>query len=237
MARFIFMLTRNDVTIPNARQVFAEIADLPVPYVGFKDVGLPVEELKALANAIQANGQQVMLEVVSQTKDDELNSLHAGMRIGVDYILGGTHAPEGTAILAGSGIKYMPFPGRVVGHPSILHGPSEQIVSSAVALAALDGVAGLDLLAYRYSGDVEALIRAVVEAVDVPVIAAGSIASEDRIRTVAQLGVWGFTVGSAVFDNAFLSGDRNVRGQVRAVLAAATATSAEDDRQSSRRLP
>ena len=221
MAEFIFMLTRNDKTIAEAREVFAQIADLPLRFVGFKDIGLPVDELKALASDIRSNGQEVMLEVVSETEAEELNSLRSAIRIGVDYVLGGTHAAEATEILAETGIRYMPFPGRVVGHPSVLCGPPEAIVESAEHLAEIEGVDGLDLLAYRFSGDVEALIEAVVQAVGIPVIAAGSIASEERIRTVAQLGVWGFTVGSAVFDNAFKSGAPNVRGQVRAILAAA----------------
>ena len=223
MAHFIFMLTHNDVTIANARRVFAEIADLPIPYVGFKDIGLPLDELKALAGDIRSNGQEVMLEVVSESKEDELKSLRAGIEIGVHYVMGGKNADEATKILAGSGIKYMPFPGRVVGHPSVLCGPAEVIVESAVALAAMDGVSGLDLLAYRYSGDVEALIRAVVDAVSIPIVAAGSIASEERIKTVAELGVWGFTVGSAVFENAFQTDKKTVREQLCAILAAAGA--------------
>ena len=221
MAQFIFMLTRNDRTIADAREVFARIADLPLQFIGFKDIGLPVDGLKALADDIRSNGQQVMLEVVSETAADEINSLRSACRIGVDYVLGGTHAAEATAILAGTGIRYMPFPGRVVGHPSVLCGPSDAIVASAVRLAGTQGVDGLDLLAYRFSGDVEALIAAVVQAVEVPVIAAGSIASQERIRTVAQLGVWGFTVGSAVFANAFKGGEPNLRGQIEAILAAA----------------
>jgi hypothetical protein len=219
-SRFIFMLTRNDVTIAEARRVFAEIADLPIPFVGFKDIGLPVAELTALAKEIRANGQEVMLEVVSQTRDDELKSIRAGVDIGVDYVLGGTHADAAVKILEGSGIRYMPFPGRIVGHPSHLHGTPAEIVDSARSLSEKEGVAGLDLLAYRFAGNVEPLIAAVVKAVDCPVIVAGSIASAERIRAVSRLGAWGFTVGSAVFDNSF-AGEKTLRGQISAILAAA----------------
>ena len=58
-------------------------------------------------------------------------------------------------MLSGTGIRYCPFPGRIVGHPSLLRGSIEEITQSAVELAAMDGVGGLDLLAYRYDGDVE----------------------------------------------------------------------------------
>ncbi|HLG76588.1 MAG TPA: HisA/HisF-related TIM barrel protein, partial [Ktedonobacteraceae bacterium] len=124
--------------------------------------------------------------------------------LGVDYLLGGTHAAEVVKLLAGTSIRYFPFPGRIVGHPSLLRGSIEEIVASAQELASMDGVSGLDLLAYRYDGDVEALTRAVVQSVDVPVIAAGSIDSAQRIQSVARAGVWGFTVGSALFEGAFL---------------------------------
>jgi hypothetical protein len=212
------MLTRNDVTIPDARRVYAEVADLPVPIVGFKDIGLPVDELKALTSDIRANGQEVALEVVSQTRADELKSIRAGLDIGVDYILGGTHADDAVAILTGSGIKYMPFPGRIVGHPSELHGTSEEIVESAHALSLVQGVAGLDLLAYRFSGDAETLTARVMEAVDRPIVIAGSIASAERIQFVCRLGAWGFTVGSAIFANKF-SSTKGARGQVSAIAS------------------
>ncbi|MGX5849192.1 4-hydroxythreonine-4-phosphate dehydrogenase [Mesorhizobium sp. PL10] len=231
MSRFIFMLTQNDVTVPDARAVFEEVADLPIPFVGFKDIGLPVPELKALAESIRSNGPEVMLEVVSQTKDDELRSIRAGLEIGVDYILGGTHAYEATEILAGSGIKYMPFPGTIVGHPSKLTGEPEEIVASARALCAREGVAGLDLLAYRFNGDVETLITDVVAGVDLPLIVAGSIASVEQIRTVSGLGAWGFTVGGAVFERAF-AGERTLRGQLQTILDAAGKTMAGEPHRS-----
>ena len=214
------MLTRNDVTIPDARRVFAEIADLPVAIVGFKDIGLPFAELKALTDDIRANGQEVALEVVSQTRADEINSIRAGLDIGVDYILGGTHADDAAIILNGSAIKYMPFPGRIVGHPSQLHGTPEEIIKSARSLSQQQSVAGLDLLAYRFAGDVETLIADVLFAVDCPVIIAGSIASTERVRAVCQLGAWGFTVGSAIFENSFV-GEKGPRAQISAILAAA----------------
>jgi hypothetical protein len=217
------MLTRDDVTIPDARRVNAEVADLPVPIVGFKDIGLPFAELKALTNDIRANGREVALEVVSQTRVDELKSIRAGLDIGVDYIFGGTHADDAVAILNGSGIKYMPFPGRIVGHPSELHGTPGEIVDSARMLSRKQGVAGLDLLAYRFAGDVEPLIGLVLGAVDCPVVVAGSIASVKRVQIVCRLGVWGFTVGSAIFANSF-AGEKGPRGQISTVLAAVDAS-------------
>ena len=62
------------------------------------------------------------------------------------------------------------------------------------------GADGIDLLAYRYRGDAEELLDAVVNAVEIPVIAAGSVNSLERIRRVIQAGAAGFTIGTAIFD-------------------------------------
>lgn len=215
---FIFMLTRNDATVANAREVYREIADLPLQHVGFKDIGLPPAELTRLAEDMHRDGKTVMLEVVSERREDELRSARAALDIGVDYLLGGTHAAEVLPIIAGSGITYCPFPGRIVGHPSLLRGTIDEIAASARDLAALDGVGGLDLLAYRYDGDVPALVRAVVDAVDVPVIAAGSVDGRERIRELAGLGVWGYTIGGAIFADRFPAAP-GVRSQIEHVLA------------------
>jgi pyridoxal biosynthesis lyase PdxS len=103
----------------------------------------------------------------------------------------------------------------------VLRGSVEAIARSAARLAAQPGVHGLDLLAYRYQGDVEALVAAVVRAAAVPVIAAGSISTPAQIRRLQALGVWGFTVGTAIFEQRFAPHEPSVRAQVEAVLAIA----------------
>ena len=221
MPEFIFMLTHDDVTVEDAFEVYDEVRGTGLRYVGFKDVGLPFDRLKRLTEAMHEGGHEVMLEVVSEEKEDELRSARAAADLGVDYLLGGTHAGEVTEMLSGTGIRYCPFPGRIVGHPSLLRGSIEEISQSAERLAAMGGVWGLDLLAYRHDGDVEGLVRAVVGSVDVPVIAAGSVDSEEKIRTLAGAGVWGFTVGSAIFEGRFAGA--STREQVETVLAASRA--------------
>ncbi len=218
MAEFVFMLTRNDRTMADAMELYEEVRDSGLRYVGFKDVGLSFDRLKELAAAIREGGQKTMLEVVSEEKEDELRSARAALDLGVDYLLGGTQAEEVSRIVAGTGIAYCPFPGRVVGHPSKLRGSVEEIVESARRLVAMEEVYGLDLLAYRYDGDVGALVQGVVCAVDAPVIAAGSVDSEDKIRHLIEAGVWSFTVGSAIFDGRFLGGEASTRERVEHIL-------------------
>ena len=170
-----------------------------------------------------------MLEVVSVTQDDELRSVQAALAAGVDWILGGTHSAAALPLLEGSSVKYCPFPGRVVGHPSILQGSIEEIARSAAALTSLPGVYGLDLLAYRHqSADIEDLTRAVVNASAGPVIAAGSVVADDQIRMLASAGAWGFTIGSAIFDGLF-PGAPDVAAQVRHVLDVASTTTMRPD--------
>lgn len=217
MIEFIFMLTRDDMTIPDAMKVYESIRSTGLRYVGFKDVGVPHAALRELAGAIRADGREVMLEVVSERPEDELRSIRAATEIGVDWVLGGTHPDEALPLLAGSGLRYCPFPGTVVGHPSQLRGSVDAIAEDAAVMTKRPGVAGLDLLAYRYDGDVEALVAAVVAAASGPVIAAGSVDSMARIDALARLGAWGFTIGSAIFEGRF--GRRNdIAGQITTVL-------------------
>jgi hypothetical protein len=222
---FVFMLTHHDQTVDRPLDVLQQVSDCGLRYVGFKDVGAEVPALAEVCAAAHDYGMQVMLEVVSTSREDELASIAAACEIGVDWLLGGTHPADGVALLAaaapGRRPHYCPFPGTVVGHPSVLRGEIEEIAASARQLTAMDGVDGLDLLAYRHpTADVAALTRAVVQAAAGPVIAAGSVASTQQIRVLAEAGAWGFTIGGAIFEGR-LPGGPSVAGQVTAVLAAA----------------
>jgi hypothetical protein len=219
--QFVFMLTHHDATVDDPLAVYRELRGAGLRYIGFKDIGAPVETLTQVCAAAHDDGLEVMLEVVSTTLEEELRSAAAAMTIGVDWLLGGTHPHEVLPVIAGGKARYCPFPGTVVGHPSVLHGEIAEIAASAREMTAMDGVHGLDLLAYRHpSADVAALTRAVVDASSGPVIAAGSVASVAQIQALEQAGAWGFTIGGAIFEGR-LPGGPSVAGQVREVLAAA----------------
>ena len=221
MIEFVFMLTRDDVTVADAPEVLAGLRDTGLRYVGFKDIGPEPEVLRDVTATAHDAGMEVMLEVVSTSREDELRSVRAALDIGVDWVLGGTNAEEGALVLAGTAVRYCPFPGTITGHPSVLSGAIDEIAADAARLTAIDGVHGVDLLAYRHAtADVGALTRAVADAVDGPVIAAGSVATLEQIGVLEEAGAWGFTIGSAIFEER-LPGGPSVAGQVRAVLAAA----------------
>lgn len=216
------MLTANDSTIPDARARLKEVLAGGARHIGFKDVGLPLEELKVLADEIRAAGGRSYLEVVSLDAESELASAEAAVRLDVDCLLGGTRAAEVVEIIGANPIRYFPFPGRVIGHPSVLEGSVEEIADSAHSLAALEGVHGLDLLAYRFQGDVPALMKAVCRTSAKPVVMAGSIDREARVTAAAMAGAAGFTVGTAALAGDFPAEGDGLTAQVRSVLAITT---------------
>jgi hypothetical protein len=219
MINFIFMLTHQDSTVPGAIDYVEKLAATGLRYIGFKDVGADPATQKAIVKAAHDAGLETMLEVVSVSREDEINSIRAAVAAEADWILGGTNPDAALPLLAGTGIKYCPFPGRIVGHPSVLEGTIEEIAHSARTLTAMPGVHGVDLLAYRHATvNVADLTEAVVKASAGPVIAAGSVTSEHQIKDLANAGAWGFTIGSAIFEGQ-LPGGPDVVEQVRQVLA------------------
>ncbi len=216
--RFIFMLTRNDQTVEDAEHYLSTALEAGIRHIGFKDVGLPFERLKELNTVIRKAGATSYLEVVSLDARSEAASATAAAEIGVDVLLGGTHADAVIEILAGSGIQYFPFPGRIVGHPSVLEGSIGEIVVSAENLVAKDGVHGLDLLAYRSRQDVGALMHAVCATTEKPVIMAGSIDGPQRIQAVQEAGAAGFTIGTAALDGLYPASGADLGSQLRAIM-------------------
>ena len=216
---FIFMLTRNDETLADAREVYASVATAGVRHFGCKDVGLPRKELEALLSDIENNGHTSYLEVVSESDEATLASARAAAEIQPDYLIGGTLIEPVQEIIAGTGIKFFPYVGRVVGHPCLLRGSIQEIAEDARRAQAL-GLDGVNLLAYRYDGDVEALVDAVVSNTSLPVIAAGSVDSVERIRALARNGVWAFTIGTAALDGVLLP-EEPLQAQLELALEAA----------------
>jgi NAD(P)H-dependent flavin oxidoreductase YrpB (nitropropane dioxygenase family) len=216
---FIFMLTRDDQTLADARAVYASIAESGVRHVGCKDVGLPRAELQALMDDIHSHGHTTHLEVVSETEEATLASARAAAEIGPDFLIGGTLIEPVQEIIAGTGIRFFPYVGQIVGHPCLLRGSIESIAEDARRAEQL-GVDGINLLAYRYDGEVDALVEAVVDATTLPVIAAGSVDSPARIQALAERGVWAFTIGTAALDGVLVPG-QPLETQLRCALEAA----------------
>ncbi len=200
---FILMLTYSDQTVTDALKIFQECKDTPVTHWGFKDVGLPVPEMKQLVQEMKAAGKTTFLEVVSLSEQEGLAGAKLAVEAGFDILMGTVFFDSILDYLKDKPIKYFPFPGHVYSHPSILDGGIDEIVKHAQFLESR-GVQGMDLLTYRYVGDAPALLRAVVAGTSVPIVSAGSIDSYKRLAEVADTGAWGFTIGSALFDKKFV---------------------------------
>jgi hypothetical protein len=217
---FVFMLTRSDRTIGDPLAVLADVRDLGLGHIGFKDVGIEPPAARELVGTIRRQGATSYLEVVSTTAEACLQSARLARELAVDVLLGGTQVTEVLAILAGSSVRYMPFPGRPFGHPTQLGGNAATIEADCRAYAAR-GAAGVDLLAYRATeSDPLELVRAARRGTPGTLLVAGGVASPGQIRALADAGVDAFTVGSAVFDGSFASHVGSVRSQLQAVLDA-----------------
>jgi hypothetical protein len=200
---FILMLTYNDSTVKDALNIFRECKDAPVMHWGFKDVGLPPDEIKTLVEEMKAVGKTTYLEVVSLSEEDGLRGAKIAVESGFDILMGTVFFDSILEYLREKPIKYYPFPGHIYNHPSILDGTIEDIVAHARFLES-KGVQGMDLLSYRYVGEAPLLLREVVKATSVPIVSAGSIESYKRLAEVWHAGAWGFTIGSALFDKKFI---------------------------------
>jgi len=201
----IVMLTHHDQTVPDALELFKLSKDYPIKHWGFKDVGLPPKEMQIVATAMKDAGKVTFLEVVSLSEEEGLRGAKLAVDSGFDILMGTVFFPSIGEYLKDKPVRYYPFPGHVHSHPSILDGSIDEIVAHANELEE-NGAHGLDLLTYRYNGDAPRLLKEVVESTRIPIVSAGSIATFERINEVWEAGAWGFTIGSAFFEQKFVPG-------------------------------
>jgi hypothetical protein len=206
--------------VPDCFEVLAQLEPLGLSHIGFKDVGIEPDRAAELVRRIHALGATSYLEVVSTSAEACLASARVAREVGVDRLLGGTQLDEILAILDGSGVAYLPFPGRPFGHPTQLAGTPAVIEEDCRRFAAR-GAAGVDLLAYRATeADPIELVRAARRATPGTLLVAGGVASAAQVKALGDAGADAFTVGSAVFDGSFAPGGGPLRAQLGAVLDA-----------------
>ena len=210
----IVMLTHNDKTVSDAIEVFEAAKDAPATFWGFKEAGLPVEKMKKLVEKMKEAGKTTFLEVVAYTEEECAEGAKIGVECGFDILMGTLYFESVHNIAKAAGMKYMPFVGEIHGRPSILEGTIEGMIEEANALAD-KGVDGIDLLAYRFTGDPEELAARFVQGVKVPVCLAGSIKSYARLDKMLEIRPWTYTIGSAFFEKDF--GDMSFAEQIKAV--------------------
>jgi hypothetical protein len=215
---FIFMLTRDDMTVEDCLDVFDEIRPLGIRHIGCKDVGVDKSVLKELMKRIRECGGTSYLEVVSTTPEACVNSARVAVEIGVERLLGGTNVEDIMKIIKGSGTDYYPFPGIPVGHPTKLGGKPDLIAEHCRRFEE-QGCAGVDLLAYRATDDDPlALVRAARAAIKGYLICAGSVDTPERIGALAAAGADAFTIGTAVFTGSFNRRKGSAVSQLKDIL-------------------
>lgn len=198
----IVMLTWHDYTVENALQVFEECKDSMACCWGMKEHSLPVEQMKELYARMRACGKTTFLEVVAYTEEEGLIGARMAAECGCDILMGTKYADSINQYCQEHGLKYMPFVGEIVNRPSVLTGDIDELVREAKECIA-HGVYGINLLGYRYIGDIDALYHAFMREIEVPVCLAGSINSYDRLDEIKTLAPSLFTIGSAFFEHKF----------------------------------
>ena len=215
MSELIVMLTQNDRTVRDASAVFETCRDSRARLWGFKEEGIPLEEMRSLYARMRESGKQTALEVVCYTEAEGLAGAKTAAACGCDLLMGTRFSKEISRLCADHGIRYLPFVGRVTGRPSVLEGSLEQMLDQAREALA-QGAWGIDLLGYRYTGDAARLNREFVAGLPgVPVVLAGSVNSFARLDEIRAADPWAFTIGSAFFEGRF---GGSVRDQVNKVV-------------------
>ena len=201
----IIMLTNNDITVSNAEEVFESCKDLPAKKWGFKDVGLPKEEMIRLAQKMKDAGKETYIEVVTYTEEGCLEGAKLAYECGFDYLTGTLPFDSVFKYAKEHNLKYAPFCGNVGGSPVVLSGTIEEIAASAKECIE-KGAIGVDLTSYRYTdGDPIELTKAVVKAVGADKVSiAGSIGNIQRMDEMKAAGVAEYTMGSALFNANFV---------------------------------
>ena len=203
MSELIVMLTQNDRTVRDASAVFETCRDSRARLWGFKEEGIPLEEMRSLYARMKECGKQTALEVVCYTEAEGLAGAKTAAACGCDLLMGTMFSKEISRLCADHGIRYLPFVGRVTGRPSVLEGSLEQMLDQAREALA-QGAWGIDLLGYRYTGDAARLNREFVAGLPgVPVVLAGSVNSFARLDEIRAADPWAFTIGSAFFEGRF----------------------------------
>lgn len=202
--KLIAMLTNHDKTVPDAVQVFTDNKSAATECWGFKDVGIPLPEAQKLVAEMKKAGKTTFMEPLIESEEGCLAAAQFAIDCKFDYVIGMGFFPSVAQKLLGTGIKYFPTCGRRAGIPRMLYGTPQEIIDDAKRILEYDGVDGICLSVYRYEdGDPEKMALAFRQSIDKPLIVTGSIADDKRLEFVKSMKPWGFTIGSALFNDSF----------------------------------
>jgi hypothetical protein len=214
------MLTHHDVTISNAIEVFEEVRDTGLKFIGCKDIGLSLEKLQELFRKMKKENMTTFLEVVSYDEKEHFIGVEKAIRVGADYLIGGMprFAKKTLDYLKERkpSLEFFPYVGRVVDHPCILEGSIDEIVNNGLEFEKM-GIQGINLLLYRYTGNIDLLFERIAETLTIPIIPAGNVDSFQRIDQLKGKNVFAFTIGGAILERKFVSG-KSISEEIETVL-------------------
>lgn len=207
-AEIIVMLTLDDYTVTNAKQVFDTCVDLPVKHWGFKDNILSNTEVIALGRRIKDCGKTPVLELVNFSKEAYERAAMLAVEGKFDMVSGGLYNKKLAERIMEKGIKYMPFCGELIRDETgilWMHESRDEMLN--LARTALDnGAYGIDYCCYRHASengnDLIKWFKKVLP--NTPVCAAGSVSSLERIKFVCDNDVDFFTTGTALFRQTYV---------------------------------
>ena len=178
MIRCVAMLTHNDITVPNALEVFEQNKHAKAEYWGFKDVGVTLDKWADLAIKYQ-----------------------------IDGVLG-YFFPSVSAKLKAAGIlSFPPFGGRndemrLVGTIEELTKAAMEIIeagSSGIRMSAYRWVEG-------NPEELAAALKLKFDAAGIPFMMTGSVNDFGKLDVIKQMQPWGITVGGALFEDGKFGG-------------------------------
>ncbi|MBC8537212.1 hypothetical protein [Feifania hominis] len=207
MINCVAMLTRNDITVPNAMEVVRENSHAKAEYWGFKDVGVTFEQGEALIQAMQAAGKKVVLEPLTRDEETANKWAQLAVRYHCAAYLGFFFKSVSDTLRAGGVLHFTPF-GRRNADERLL-GTLDELRQAALELID-QGAAGIRMSAYRWiEGDPALLastLKAEFNARGVPFMMTGSVSDYNMLDVIREMQPWGITVGGALFDEGKFGG-------------------------------
>ena len=199
----IVMLTWNDLTVKNAKEIFMEAKDAPAECWGCKMEGIEEDRLKELFDCMKAAGKRTYLETLVVSEEDCERAARLAVLVGADCMVGGVYSHKILECCRANGIAYAPFVGLDPADTR-LRGTVEEILADARRVEE-KGVDAVGLSGFRYvSGDPVELISALSSALEKPLLLAGGVNSWERLDVIKRISNLGaFTIGGAFFEKKF----------------------------------
>ena len=101
----IVMLTHHDRTVTNAIEVFEGAKNSKAKYWGFKEVGIPEDQMIDLVKRMKAAGKTTFLEVVDYTEEGCIEGAKIAARCGFDVLMGTLYFDSVKKVTDEAGIK------------------------------------------------------------------------------------------------------------------------------------